>query len=82
MANYDPPAIDSLINQGTATQDPAKRLTIYGQMLKMLATDVPYVPIYIENYNAALASKFTWPGYNVYTQWGAWELHIKPRGSA
>jgi peptide/nickel transport system substrate-binding protein len=81
-ANYDPPVMDHLISESTVTQDPARRLTIYGQMLKMLAADLPYVPIYIENYNAALSIKYTWPGYNVYTQWGAWELHIKPRGSA
>ncbi|HEX6523869.1 MAG TPA: ABC transporter substrate-binding protein [Streptosporangiaceae bacterium] len=80
-ANYDPPVIDTLINEGTTTQDPAKRLAIYGQMLKILATDMPWVPIYIEDYNFALSSKYTWPGYDVYTQWGAWELHIKPRES-
>jgi peptide/nickel transport system substrate-binding protein len=82
MANYAPSVIDSLLKQGTATQDPAKRLAIYGQLLKIVGTDLPYVPIYIEDYNVALSSKFTWPGYNVYTQSGAWELHIKPRGSA
>jgi peptide/nickel transport system substrate-binding protein len=79
-ANYDPPVIDRLLSESTATQDPAKRLAIYGQMLQMLGTDLPYVPLYLENYNAALSSKFTWPGYNVDTQWGAWELSIKPRG--
>jgi hypothetical protein len=45
----------------------------------MLGTDLPYVPLYIQNYNVALSSQFTWPNYNVYTQWGAWELNIKPK---
>jgi hypothetical protein len=37
------------------------------------------VPLYIENYNAAPSSKFTWPGYHAYSQWGAWETNIKPQ---
>jgi peptide/nickel transport system substrate-binding protein len=68
-ADYDPPASDTLIKQAEAAQDNAKRLAIYGQLLKMLGTDVPYVPLYIQDYNVALSSNFTWPGYNVYTQW-------------
>ena len=78
-ANYDPPVIDTLINEGTTTLDPAKRLAIYGQLLKIIGTDLPWVPIYIEDYNFALSSKYTWPNYNVYTQWGSWELNIKAR---
>jgi ABC-type transport system substrate-binding protein len=78
-ANYDPPVIDTLIKAGETTQDSARRLAIYGQMLKTLATDLPYVPLYIQDYNVALSSNFTWPNYNVYTQWGDWELHIKPK---
>ena len=48
-------------------------------LLKTLATDLPYVPLYIQDYNVALSGKFTWPNYNVYTQWGAWALNIKPK---
>jgi peptide/nickel transport system substrate-binding protein len=78
-ADYDPPASDTLIKSAEATQDDAGRLAIYGQLLKMLGTDLPYVPLYIQNYNVALSSQFTWPGHNVYTQWGAWALNIKPK---
>jgi peptide/nickel transport system substrate-binding protein len=77
-ANYNPPAVDTLISNGVTTQNPAQRLAIYGQMLKTLATDVPYVPLYLEDYNLALATRFRWPQFTVYTQLGAWELHIKP----
>ena len=78
-ADYDPPAINTLIKQGEAIQNSAQRLAIYGQMLKTLATDLPYVPLYIQNYNVALAGNYTWPSYNVYTQTGAWELNIKSK---
>jgi peptide/nickel transport system substrate-binding protein len=78
-ADYDPPASDALIEQAEAAQGNSQRLTIYGQLLKMLGSDVPYVPLYIQDYNVALSGNFTWPGYNVYTQWGDWELNIKPK---
>ena len=71
--------IDHADQRDTPTQDPAQRLAIYGQMLKTLATDLPYVPLYIQDYNVALSGNFRWPSYNVYTQWGAWELNIRPR---
>jgi peptide/nickel transport system substrate-binding protein len=78
-ADYDPPTSDALIKQAEAAQGSSQRLAIYGQLLKMLGTDLPYVPLYIQDYNVALASNLTWPGYNVYTQWGDWELSIKPK---
>jgi peptide/nickel transport system substrate-binding protein len=78
-ADYNPPAVDALLKEGVTTEDPARRLAIYGQVLKTLGTDEPYVALYDEDYNVALSGNFTWPGYNVYTQWGAWELNIKPK---
>jgi peptide/nickel transport system substrate-binding protein len=78
-ADYNPPEIDALLKEGVTNEDPAKRLSIYGQVLKTLGTDEPYVALYDEDYNVALSSKFTWPGYNVYTQEGSWELNIKPK---
>lgn len=78
-ANYDPPAIDTLIKESVATQGTDQRFAIYGQMLKTLATDLPYIPLYIQDYNVALSSKYTWPDYNVYTQFGSWELNIKAK---
>jgi len=78
-ANYGPPEVDALLQEGVAAQDPAQRLSIYGQLLKRVDTDLPYVSLYDEDYNVALSSKFTWPGYNVYTQEGAWPLNIKPK---
>lgn len=78
-ANYDPPQIDTLIKAGVTTEDPAKRLAVFAKMLKILAADEPYVPLYNEDYNVALSSAFTWTGFNVYTQQADWELNIKPK---
>jgi len=79
-ANYNPPAMDTLLSESTTTLVPAGRLAIYGRMLKMLATDEPYVPLFIQDYNVALSSKYTWPGYNVFEGFGAWVLNIKQAG--
>jgi peptide/nickel transport system substrate-binding protein len=79
-ADYNPPAMDALLNNGTTTLDPAKRLGVYGEMLKMLAADEPYVPLFIQDYNVALSSKYTWPGYNVFEGFGAWVLNIRQAG--
>lgn len=79
-ANYTPPAMDTLLSESTTTLVPAGRLAVYGRMLKMLATDEPYVPLFIQDYNVALSSKYTWPGYNVFEGFGAWVLNIKQAG--
>jgi hypothetical protein len=47
--------------------------------VKDLATDVPYVPIYIQDDSVALSSKYTWPGFDYYIQFGPYALTIKPK---
>src|SRR5262249_8964955 len=61
-ALYKPPAMDKLLNAGVATLIPAKRFASYSPILKMLATDVPYVANTIPVYTIALSKKFIWPG--------------------
>src|SRR5262249_10560273 len=77
-ANYDQPSMDTLVAEGTAAQDKAKRFAIYSKMLRQLATDVPDVSLFNQDYNIALSSKYTWPGgYNLYEGFGPWELQLK-----
>ena len=76
-ANYNPAAMNTLLAEGTATLDTGKRLAIYTQMLKMLANDEPYVPLFIQDYNIALSSKYTLPGYTVWDELGAWVIDIR-----
>jgi peptide/nickel transport system substrate-binding protein len=82
VANYAPPELDTLIDQGTSTADPAKRLVIYGKILRKLALDVPIISLWAQDYPAALSSRFTWPTYSknsapLYSR--VWPLEIKPR---
>ena len=76
LANYDPKSVDELIARGVAASIPTTRLAIYGELLKKLGTDVPYVPLFNLDEFIVLGSKFTFPasvrsGYEtwVFDQW-------------
>jgi peptide/nickel transport system substrate-binding protein len=77
FANYDPPAVDALIKESTSIANPKKRLAIYGQLLRRLATDEPYMPLYLANYDLALGKGFSWPGFNELSVLGPWAQYIK-----
>ncbi len=76
-SNYDPPEIDSLLKEGLSTLDPAKRFAIYAKMLKLLATDVPYVPLFVQYTGLALSSQYKWPGFTQWSSLGPWELDVE-----
>jgi peptide/nickel transport system substrate-binding protein len=78
-ANYAPPQVDSLITAGVSTLNPAKRLQIYGKLLTRLATDVPYIPLFTVNANAALGHQFSWPTFNGNWYSRVWALEIKAK---
>jgi peptide/nickel transport system substrate-binding protein len=78
-ADYDPPDVDALIKQGISTLDPAKRFAIYSKMLRILANDLPYLALEVQDQGLALSSQYTLPGY---TQWMAgssngWEMRLE-----
>ncbi len=78
LADYAPSGVDNLINAGIATTQPSVRFATYSKLLQRLATDVPYVPLYVGDANIALSSKFTWPGYNYWSSYAAdYALQIK-----
>jgi peptide/nickel transport system substrate-binding protein len=78
FASYTPPVLDKLLAEGLATSNTAKRLDIYGQIVRSVATDVPYVPLYLTTSEVALSSKFTWPGFDEVAFDNEWALKIKP----
>jgi len=62
-ADYTSPEVDSLVNAGIATSDPAKRFAIYSRLIKNLQANLPYIGLYQESTSIALSSKFTVPGF-------------------
>jgi peptide/nickel transport system substrate-binding protein len=79
FASYTSPAADAQIDAARRTADPAKRLAAYGRLLRIVARDVPYVPLISVNADYALSSKFTWTGSHHLVWYGPWALGIKPR---
>jgi peptide/nickel transport system substrate-binding protein len=76
-ANYGPPMMDTLLAQGTSAADPTKRLATYGKILKKVGQDVPYISLFIQEYNMALSPKFSWPGFNQNYGRTPWPLELK-----
>ena len=77
VAAYSSPAIDALISEADSVQNKAERLALYGQILKIVADDVPYVMLYTHSSDLALSPKFTWPGFNQYFYSSPWALSIR-----
>jgi peptide/nickel transport system substrate-binding protein len=78
FADYKPPAVDKLLAAAIATNDPAKRFVAYSKLLKLLATDVPYVPLFVTDVSYAISKNFSWPDFNpfIYSD-QIWALGIK-----
>lgn len=75
-AQYDPPGMDALVKSGVTATDPAKRFSIYGEILKKIADDVPYVTYQLPVYTIMLSNKYEWPAIDeinsdpiFYTPW-------------
>jgi len=79
-ANYTNPAADALIDGAKKLSDPAERFAAYGKLLKILARDVPYVPLYTLSNGYALSRNFTFPGFHQFTLYTpGWLSGIKRR---
>ncbi len=78
LADWTPPLMDQLLTKSLAAPTNASRLAVYAQMLKLLAVDEPYVPLYEQDVSFA-SNDFTWPGFSQF--WGSseWALLLRPR---
>jgi peptide/nickel transport system substrate-binding protein len=57
-SGWTTPALNSLVSEGLATTDNSKRLAIYGDIMKTIANEVSYVPLFVVDYNVAVRSGF------------------------
>jgi peptide/nickel transport system substrate-binding protein len=76
-AHYHSSTVNALLAAGLATSNPARRLSIYQQVLTNLATDVPYVPLFSVHNYTALSGKYTLPPFSVYPAFSSWALHLR-----
>jgi peptide/nickel transport system substrate-binding protein len=78
LADYNSPAVNTLLTEADSIGNKAERLALYGQALKIVASDVPYVMLYTHASDLALSPKFKWPGFNEYFYTSPWALSIRP----
>ncbi|WP_214106827.1 ABC transporter substrate-binding protein [Acrocarpospora catenulata] len=78
--NWSNDKVDRLIGEGFATNDPAKRLSIYAQMNNEFAVNVPSVPLFQFKETLALSDSLQWTGFDaLWTSRGPWLLGITPK---
>ena len=53
---FSDPRVDRLIEQATASTDPAERLRLFGEVQKILAKEVPYISLW-DKTNYAIAQR-------------------------
>lgn len=59
-AGYSNPALDRLVEESERVVEPAKRLALYEEIARLLAADVPVVPLY-HRYNLfAISDRLKW----------------------
>jgi peptide/nickel transport system substrate-binding protein len=82
-AGYTNPTVDDLITQAVQVQNRTKRLALYAKIMKIVATDVVYIPTYQGSVHLVLSPKFKWTGGGGFSQhvFGTpWALDIAPAG--
>jgi peptide/nickel transport system substrate-binding protein len=77
LSHYNSPQVSGLMAAGLATSDSAQRLTDYGQLLKNLAANLPYVVLFSGHNYTALSTKYTLPPFSVYPAFSSWALNLK-----
>jgi peptide/nickel transport system substrate-binding protein len=77
FANYAPGNLDVLLQDALLTSDPGTRFADYSKALNILATNVPYVPLYLEDYSFGIVPHYIDP--TLTAQWlvDSFELGIK-----
>jgi peptide/nickel transport system substrate-binding protein len=78
-ANYNPPAVQKLIDAGVSTSNPAKRFATYSALLRQVAADEPYVPLFQEDVIVALKPNLLYPTYNATFNCRVWALEVKQK---
>jgi peptide/nickel transport system substrate-binding protein len=66
-AAWAPANVDHWLTQGTTTDNAATRFAAFSNVVKAMAADVPYVPLYLHDVTIALAKNFADPSFNYWT---------------
>ena len=75
-ANYKNPVVDRLIEQNLASLDVDERADAMAAILKAVATDVPYIPIFTRSESMAIRNTFVYEGYTPWFANQQWIDHV------
>jgi peptide/nickel transport system substrate-binding protein len=76
-AGYAPKSVDQLLARGLAATRPLARLAIYGELLKKVATDLPYVPLFNFDSYTVLSTKFAMAPLDILNYQLPWALLVR-----
>jgi peptide/nickel transport system substrate-binding protein len=78
MARFKNAEVDKLLPEERETTNPAQRLQIFGKVAKIVASEVPYRPMYSLDAIAGLSDKYAFPAFS---QWSIlftpWAMDVK-----
>lgn len=78
VANYRNPEFDKLLSEAGESLDKHERLQMIGDLLRIVANEVPDWPLYSPGLFATLSDKYVLPGFSYWTQlFSPWALHVK-----
>ena len=75
-ANYKNAKMDALIAAQNRSVDPETRAAVIRQALRLGATDVPYIPLWYQDFAVALSSKYTYSGVSTWYEYQPWAADI------
>lgn len=77
-ANFRNAEFDKLIPASVESLDPPKRLQLIGKMMKIVADEAPYWPLYSHATLASVSTKYVLPTFSSWTWlFTPWALHLK-----
>jgi peptide/nickel transport system substrate-binding protein len=77
-ARYRNPEVDKLLQEEIEALNPTRRLHLIGKLLKIVATEAPYVPLYTRDLQCTLSNRYVLPTFSTWTpEMLPWALDVK-----
>jgi peptide/nickel transport system substrate-binding protein len=82
FADYRNAEVNKLIVAEESALNPTKRLQLIGKLLRLVGSEVPYLPLYATGELAILSNKYTYVSqYSAFTSWYTpWAMNVKLAG--
>jgi peptide/nickel transport system substrate-binding protein len=78
IAHYKNPEVDRLLAIQQNATDKATRARALAEVLRITATDLPYVPLWWEDTLMAIREPYVFDGFNPFVQFMPWATEVKP----